>query len=79
MTRKYDQVALIPATLPLTGKSRWSRISKFSPVSRETFRKLSLEGKAPQPERLGIRCTYYDNSELHRWLKDPANYSISND
>jgi prophage regulatory protein len=68
----------LPAVLPFTGKSRWSKIAKFSPVSRETFRKLSLQGKAPQPERLGTRCTYYDNSEVHRWLKDPANYSISN-
>ncbi|GJL73974.1 AlpA family transcriptional regulator [Nitrosomonas sp.] len=67
---------LKPESLPLTGKSRWSTIRKYSPVSRETFRKLSLSGKAPQPERLGIRCTYYDNQELHRWLKDPANYQI---
>lgn len=66
----------IPDTLPLTGKSRWSKIKKFSPVSRETFRKQSKAGQAPQPERLGIRCTYYDNQELHRWLKDPANYRI---
>lgn len=66
-----------PAILPMTGKSRWSRVAKFSPISRETFRKLSQVGKAPQPERLGIRCTYYDNSELHRWLKDPAKYFIN--
>lgn len=63
-----------PEALPITGKSRWSKIAKFSPVSRETFRKLSLEGKAPKPERLGIRCTYYDNVELHKWLADPINY-----
>ena len=68
---------VIPEVLPLTGKSRWSRVAKFSPISRETFRKLSIEGRAPQPERLGIRCTYYDNGELHKWLVDPANYSIS--
>ena len=69
-----SQDFFIPATLPLTGKSRWSTIQKYSPVSRETFRKLSLKGRAPRPERMGIRCTYYDNQELHRWLKDPANY-----
>ncbi|MXS82138.1 helix-turn-helix transcriptional regulator [Nitrosomonas oligotropha] len=63
-----------PAVLPLTGKSRWPKIAKYSPVSRETFRKLSKEGKAPQPERMGIRCTFYDNAELHRWLADPINY-----
>jgi prophage regulatory protein len=65
-----------PVTLPFTGKSRWSKIAKFSPVSRETFRKLSLQGNAPKPERMGIRCTYYDNAELHKWLSDPANYSV---
>ncbi|MBY0498773.1 MAG: transcriptional regulator [Nitrosomonas sp.] len=73
------KLKVTPEVLPITGKSRWSKIAKFSPVSRETFRKLSILGKAPQPERLGIRCTYYDNCEVHRWLKDPANYSISND
>ena len=67
----------IPDILPLTGKSRWGQIKKFSPVSRETFRKLSLVGKAPQPERLGIRCTYYDNAELHKWLNDPASYQVT--
>jgi len=66
-----------PAILPLTGKSRFSAFKQYSPVSRETFRKLSLAGKAPQPEHLGIRCTYYDNGELHKWLADPANYSLS--
>lgn len=63
-----------PEILPLTGKSRWSQIKKFSPVSRETFRKLCKQGRAPQPERLGIRCTYFDNQELHRWLANPATY-----
>ena len=72
MQQKEKQA--IPAVLPLTGKSRWPKIAKFSPVSRETFRKLSKAGKAPQPERMGIRCTFYDNAELHRWLADPINY-----
>ncbi len=72
MQQKQKQAT--PATLPLTGKSRWSRIAKFSPVSRETFRKLSKEGKAPKPERMGVRCTFFDNAELHRWLADPINY-----
>ncbi|WP_090284543.1 helix-turn-helix transcriptional regulator [Nitrosomonas mobilis] len=61
-------------TLPLIGKSRFSAIKKFLPVSKETFRKMGMAGKAPKPERLGIRCTFYDNAEIHKWLKDPANY-----
>ncbi|SDX38124.1 helix-turn-helix transcriptional regulator [Nitrosomonas oligotropha] len=66
----------LPATIPAIGKTRWPKIAQFSPVSRETFRKLSKEGKAPQPERMGIRCTFYDNAELHRWLADPINYRV---
>ncbi|WP_430231975.1 helix-turn-helix transcriptional regulator [Nitrosomonas communis] len=73
---KTGEIAFNPEVLPLTGKSRWSQIKKFSPVCRETFRRLSLEGRAPKPERLGVRCTFYDNRELHRWLADPINYRI---
>ena len=67
-------VTPITETLPHVGKSRWSEIKSFSPVSRETFRKLSIAGRAPRAERLGIRCTMFDNQELHRWLNDPINY-----
>lgn len=66
----------VPDALPATGKSRWSKIKKFSPVSKEKFRQLSKEGRAPQPERMGIRCTYFDNQELHKWLADPINYRV---
>ena len=63
-----------PETLPATSKSRFKQFKKFIPVSREKFRQLSRDGRAPQPERMGIRCTYYDNRELHRWLADPTSY-----
>lgn len=52
MNRKEEK-QVSPVVLPLNGKSRWSQIKKFSPVSRETYRKLSKQGKAPQPERMG--------------------------
>jgi predicted DNA-binding transcriptional regulator AlpA len=65
-----------PETLPATGKSRYSQFKKFNPVSKEKFRQLSKAGRAPQPERMGIRCTFYDNKELHRWLSDPINYRV---
>ena len=61
-------------TLPPEGCSRWSNIKPYSPVCKETYRRLSLEGKAPQPIRMGIRCTFYKNSEILRWLKDPLSY-----
>lgn len=63
-----------PSTLPVDGMSRWRQFEPFSPVSRERFRQLSNEGRAPKPVRLGIRCTMYHNRELHRWLADPVNY-----
>lgn len=63
-----------PSTLPYTGKSRWSGFKLFSPVCHGTFLALSKKGKAPKAERLGRRCTFYDNLELHKWLSDPAGY-----
>ena len=57
------------------GKSRWKDLEPFSPVSREKFRLLVKDGRAPQPLRLGVRCTFYSNAEFLRWLEDPANYS----
>ncbi len=65
-----------PDTLPTIGKSRFSEFAVFCPVSREKFRQLAMQGKAPQPERMGIRCTFYDNKELHKWLADPLKYSV---
>jgi len=62
-------------TLPSIGMSRWSQIKSFIPFSKEKFRQLSLEKKAPQPIRMGIRCTFYSNQEIHRFLEDPLNYS----
>lgn len=64
----------VAPTLPKIGKSRWAKIRPFSPVSKETFRKLSKAGKAPKAERFGCRMTYFDNGELHKWLADPINY-----
>lgn len=66
-----------PATLPATGKSRFSNFKPYCPFSREKFRQLARDGKAPQPERMGVRCTYYDNGELHRFLADPINYRVA--
>lgn len=74
MTQKHQLPT--PETLPATGKSRFSQFKKFLPISREKFRQLSKEGKAPQPERWGIRCTIFDNQELHRFLSDPINYRV---
>jgi len=61
-------------TLPHDGMSRWTQIKSFIPVSREKFRQMVRDGQAPQPVKLGIRCTMYRNSELHQFLADPSGY-----
>lgn len=63
-----------PATLPADGLSRWAQAKPYIPMSKERWRQLGNEGRAPQPIRLGIRCTMYSNREIHRWLADPVNY-----
>ncbi len=62
--------------LPFDGMSRWSQCKKFMPISREKWRQLIRDGKAPQPIRLGIRCTMWRNADLHDFLADPAGYKI---
>ena len=61
-------------TLPLDGMSRFKQFQTFLPISRETWRKLVNEGKAPIPVRMGSRCTMWKNSDLHAFLADPLNY-----
>lgn len=61
--------------LPTTGKVRWNQLAPFMPVSRETFRKLAIEGKAPPPIRFSLRCTMFDAGECRKWLDDPMNYT----
>ena len=63
--------------IPPTGKSRWSQIKPFIPVSMEKFRLLSNEGLAPPRIKIGERIAMYDNAELHRWLAEPAGYRAS--
>jgi hypothetical protein len=70
--------ALQPISLPAEGMSRFSQFKGFLPFSREKFRQLSKLGKAPQPIRMGIRCTFYPNEELHRFLADPLSYEALN-
>ena len=61
-------------TLPKDGMSRFKQFQTFLPVSRETWRKLVRDKRAPQPVRMGTRCNLYRNSDLHAFLADPLNY-----
>ncbi|KVN18318.1 transcriptional regulator [Burkholderia stagnalis] len=44
-------------------------------MCRESWRKLGLAGKAPQPIRLSSTHSVYSNAEVHRWLLDPLGYT----
>lgn len=61
-------------TLPTLGMSRWNSLRHFVPISRESWRKLVIAGRAPKAVKLSERCTMYSNVEVHRWLADPAGY-----
>ncbi|MFB9123311.1 AlpA family phage regulatory protein [Paraburkholderia dipogonis] len=65
-----------PKSLPLNGFSRWHQLKPFLPLGRESWRKLSLEGRAPKRIQLGTRCTVWKNEEIHRWLADPLGYRV---
>ena len=73
-TQTTSQATSTPKELPTDGMSRYRALSSYIPVSREKWRTLVREGKAPQKIRLSNRCVMYRNSEVHEWLKDPLNY-----
>jgi prophage regulatory protein len=64
----------VAPSLPPVGMSRWQQLRYLVCVSRETWRKMCLAGRAPAPIRLSERCTVWKNSDVHRWLQDPLNY-----
>lgn len=66
-----------PLDLPQVGRSRWRQLQPLLGISREKWRQLCMDGKAPKPTRLGERCTVWDNREVHRWIADPLNYQAN--
>ena len=56
------------------GLYAWSEIASFVGVGRETWRRYVLARTAPQPVRLGTRCTRYRGSDVLAWIKAPATY-----
>ncbi len=70
---KRDQTDL--TTLPRDGVSRFAQLQPFISLSREKWRQLVRDGKAPPAIRMGARCTVYKNEEVHAWLADPLNYT----
>ncbi|KVE71432.1 hypothetical protein [Burkholderia vietnamiensis] len=73
--RPDDSGSSVPLVLPTIGLSKWSQIAPFIPMCRESWRKLGLAGKAPQPIRMSRTHSCYSNAEVHRWLADPLGYA----
>jgi prophage regulatory protein len=71
----HEQNTEVPRLSP-DGMSRWRGVQSFIPVSKEKFRQLAAEGKAPRGIRMGSRCTLYRNSEILRFIADPVNYRV---
>ncbi|SKC95305.1 helix-turn-helix transcriptional regulator [Paraburkholderia hospita] len=63
-------------TLPAVGLFRFKQFEPFLPFSRETWRKLVCDGKAPASIKLGNRCTVWAAAEIHKFLNDPVNYRV---
>ena len=72
--RDLEMTQVNNETLPAIGLSRWHQIARFVGVSRETWRKLVLQGRAPQKIALGEGTSLYQNSEIHKWLANPIEY-----
>lgn len=56
------------------GLYRWAEIKGRLPVSRETWRLRVKTKTAPQPIRIGERCTAWRGADLLQWLSDPNGY-----
>ncbi|WP_238327970.1 helix-turn-helix transcriptional regulator [Paraburkholderia mimosarum] len=63
------------STLPLDGYTRWGELKHVIPASHETVRRRELAGRFPKRVKLGsARCVAWKNSEILKWLADPASY-----
>ena len=56
------------------GLYRWKELSEFLPISRDFWRKRVNAKKAPQPIRLGERCTFWRGADVIEWLQSPDTY-----
>jgi predicted DNA-binding transcriptional regulator AlpA len=74
-TRRHPEREAL-TTLPAVGLFRFKQFEPFLPFSREKWRQLVRDGKAPAPIRLGCRCTVWPAAEIHKFLNDPLNYQV---
>ena len=62
--------------LPIDGFSRYASFRHLICIGRTKWHQLTKAGKAPPPIVLGSRTTVYSNKELHRFMSNPAGYSV---
>jgi prophage regulatory protein len=61
-------------SLPFHGFTRWEKMKRIVPFSRETTRKLEKKRRFPQRVHITPGVAAWPNSEIHRWLSDPRAY-----
>ncbi|WP_164708077.1 helix-turn-helix transcriptional regulator [Paraburkholderia phosphatilytica] len=76
-TEKADAGQTSTPVLPQIGLSKWAQIAPYVGIGRESWRKLSIAGKAPRAIRMSATCALYENREIHRWLADPVGYTVA--
>jgi predicted DNA-binding transcriptional regulator AlpA len=57
------------------GLYRWAEIAPYLPFKREAWRLRVLNKTAPQPIRLGARCTLWRGADIIDWLSRPDTYT----
>lgn len=68
-----------PLPLASEGLYRWTEFSDRLPVSRETWRLRVLAKTAPEPLRIGQRCTVWRGADILKWLADPNGYDAADE
>lgn len=60
--------------LPECGFVRWKQLQHILPFSREHWRKLIVEHRAPTPIKHGSRCVMFRVEDIREFLSDITNY-----
>ncbi len=65
---------IMRAKIAPEGLYRWNELKSILPCGREKWRLLGLAKRAPQPVRLGTRCTAWRGQDVLNWLDNPNDY-----
>lgn len=56
------------------GLYQWKELSHFLPVSRDFWRRLVIDQKAPKPIKIGNKNKYWRGADVVEWLENPESY-----